>query len=106
MSFQRFGAVTIDWPHKMHSKSRVPPKGVYYYVIINLDISRLYLLMSLTCTNSYHCPFYVGFAFLLFKDEAAVHQLLTQCVVEGDKLFIYVKYVTGAGITRKKVHFA
>lgn len=36
MSFQRFGAVSIDWPHKMHSKSRVPPKGAYYYVIIKL----------------------------------------------------------------------
>lgn len=27
MSFQKYGAVTIDWPHKIYSKSRVPPKG-------------------------------------------------------------------------------
>ena len=35
-SFQKYGSVTIDWPHRLHSKSRVPPKGVYYNIIIKL----------------------------------------------------------------------
>lgn len=27
--FKRFGLVTVDWPHKSHSKGCIPPKGIY-----------------------------------------------------------------------------
>ena len=29
LCFQGFGPLTIDWPHKVHSKSNVPPKGIF-----------------------------------------------------------------------------
>lgn len=31
MCFQHYGPLTIDWPHKVHSKSTIPPKGEFYF---------------------------------------------------------------------------
>lgn len=44
MSFQKYGSVTIDWPHKIHSKSRVPPKGDLFMLIVPFKT-----YYSLTC---------------------------------------------------------
>ncbi len=87
-SFEHYGPLTVDWPHKVHSKSNVPPKGKVR-TKFSVDM----------CTILY----FIGYAFLLFKDETSVHQLLTNCFSEGEKLFTYVKYLTSGTITRKKV---
>lgn len=44
--------------------------------------------------------FYVGYAFLLFRDEIAVQRLVDHCVSEDGKLFTFVSSVTQ---TNKKV---
>lgn len=53
VSFQQYGPVTIDWPHKVHSRSTIPPKGQHYaywlplvvdyadYIIVKLLYSHL-----------------------------------------------------------------
>ena len=43
---------------------------------------------------------HVGYAFLLFRDEVAVHRLVKNCVMEEGKLFMFVSSVTQ---TNKKV---
>ncbi len=35
-----------------------------------------------------------GYAFLLFRDEVAVHRLVDHCMSEEDKLFTFVSSVT------------
>lgn len=95
--FQKYGHLTIDWPHKVHSKSSVPPKGscvcvcvcLHCWIVIN---PHTLLPMSLS-----------GYAFLLFKDEVSVHNLMLSCSREGDKFFSFVKYMSGPSIARKKV---
>jgi hypothetical protein len=42
----------------------------------------------------------LGYAFLLFRDEVAVHRLVKNCVMEEGKLFMFVSSVTQ---TNKKV---
>lgn len=32
--FMRFGAVTVDWPHKSHCRGSIPPKGKAIYKIM------------------------------------------------------------------------
>ena len=44
---------------------------------------------------------YIGYAFLLFRDEVAVHRLVKNCVMEEGKLFMFVSSVTQ---TNKKVN--
>ena len=44
---------------------------------------------------------YLGYAFLLFRDEVAVHRLVKNCVMEEGKLFMFVSSVTQ---TNKKVN--
>jgi RNA recognition motif-containing protein len=44
ISFQKYGSVTIDWPHKIHSKSRVPPKG--YAFLLFKDEPSVHKLLS------------------------------------------------------------
>jgi cytoplasmic polyadenylation element-binding protein len=65
--FIRFGALTVDWPHKAQSKAYFPPKG---------------------------------YAFLIFQDEASVHQLIKICHLDDGKLYMFVSSVTQ---TNKKV---
>ena len=43
--FMRFGAVTVDWPHKSHSRGSIPPKGIaklnlllYQYSMLSLQV--------------------------------------------------------------------
>lgn len=42
----------------------------------------------------------LGYAFLLFRDEVAVHRLAKMCIAEEGKLFMFVSSVTQ---THKKV---
>lgn len=44
--------------------------------------------------------FFPGYAFLLFRDEMAVHRLAKMCIAEEGKLFMFVSSVTQ---THKKV---
>ena len=90
-SFEHYGPLTVDWPHKVHSKSNVPPKGKVHSTF-SVEFIHVCVLL-----------YFIGYAFLLFKDETSVHQLLTNCFSEGEKLFTYVKYLTSGTITRKKV---
>ena len=39
---------------------------------------------------------YVGYAFLLFRDELSVHRLTKMCIAEEGKLFMFVSSVTQA----------
>ena len=43
---------------------------------------------------------FTGYAFLLFRDEVAVHRLVKNCVMDEGKLFMFVSSVTQ---TNKKV---
>ena len=43
----------------------------------------------------------LGYAFLLFRDEVAVHRLVKNCVMEEGKFFMFVSSVTQ---TNKKVN--
>ena len=95
-SFEQYGPLTIDWPHKIHSKSNVPPKGIGNLIFCSLCIIKF----------NFHAPFFhlsLGYAFLLFKEEHSVHKLLSNCISEGEKLFTFVRYVTSGIVTRKKV---
>ncbi len=95
ISFEQYGPLTVDWPHKVHSKSNVPPKGItseYCRIINSFE----------PCIN--YKLFFIGYAFLLFKEELSVHKLLTNCFSEGEKLFTYVKYLTSGTLTKKKVY--
>ena len=46
------------------------------------------------------CLLALGYAFLLFRDEVAVHRLVKNCVMDEGKLFMFVSSVTQ---TNKKV---
>ncbi|XP_019858923.1 PREDICTED: cytoplasmic polyadenylation element-binding protein 1-like isoform X2 [Amphimedon queenslandica] len=50
MSFQKYGSVTIDWPHKIHSKSRVPPKG--YAFLLFKDEGSVHKLLACCVTEN------------------------------------------------------
>lgn len=47
-----------------------------------------------------HSSLSVGYAFLLFRDEVAVHRLIKNCIMDEGKLFMFVSSVTQ---TNKKV---
>ena len=40
--FMRFGTVTVDWPHKSHSRGSIPPKGI--------------CCMHISCPQDYEIP--------------------------------------------------
>ena len=53
--FLRFGAVTVDWPHKSHSKGCIPPKGTLL-LALHMPIKRAYrtLITRNVDSLSYH----------------------------------------------------
>ena len=78
--FERFGPLTVDWPHKAQTKAYFPPKGEVFTCI-----NCLRLCYMLTC---------IGYAFLLFANESSVHKLIKSCLLQGDKLYLFVSSLT------------
>ena len=78
--FERFGPLSVDWPHKAQTKAYFPPKGEVFTCV-----NRLWLYVHVYCT---------GYAFLLFSKESSVHNLIKSCLIQGDKLYLFVSSLT------------